>query len=143
MAERASDIAMRAEATIRDLLWALGAYLAACDPDDLDLTRRQMPEWAALLEVVAALHPAARDLLGIPPGTFPAAARPEPTETRLVISAKGRTLVTFRHDGSIEFGPSSTPDAAARAFWQSIGAANPLLPWLHELITREATDERA
>jgi hypothetical protein len=31
------------------------------------------------------------------------------------------SLVTIRPDGTIEYGPNYTPDAAAKVFWDAIG----------------------
>lgn len=34
---------------------------------------------------------------------------------------QGKTLVTIHQDGTIEYGPNYTPDAAAKAFWDAVG----------------------
>ncbi len=47
---------------------------------------------------------------------------------RLVVSQNpsftirvGKTMVTIRPDGTIEYGEGYTPDAAAKAFWDAMG----------------------
>jgi hypothetical protein len=45
----------------------------------------------------------------------------------------GKMMATLRPDGTVEFGPDYTPDAAARAFWEGVAEHNPLLPRLAAL----------
>lgn len=62
-----------------------------------------------LLCMPAAAH--AQGILTI--GTVP------PSEMSITISM-GKTFVTIRPDGKIEFGEGYNPDEAARAFWAAV-----------------------
>ena len=56
-----------------------------------------------------------------------------PHPTSIMIYMDGAALVTIRPNGVIEYGPDYTPDAAAKAFWEAIGAGNPLTTRVAEL----------
>jgi hypothetical protein len=47
--------------------------------------------------------------------------------THFTIALNGEELVRVHGDGSIEFGPNYTPDAAAAAFWDAISKSVPNL----------------
>lgn len=55
-------------------------------------------------------------------------------QSHLVIQTPAVSVYLYP-DGSIAFGPDYQPDPIARAFWEQLAAANPLLPRVRELET--------
>jgi hypothetical protein len=43
-----------------------------------------------------------------------------PTDTVFTLTDANETLVTIKPDGTLEYGPNYTPDAAAKAMWSAI-----------------------
>lgn len=50
----------------------------------------------------------------------------EPTTFNSIIVTVGQTKVTIKADGTVEYGDGSTPDDAARAFWEVVGRYHPI-----------------
>jgi hypothetical protein len=63
-----------------------------------------------------------------------------PTDTAFTLTAAHETLVTIKPDGTLEYGPNYTPDAAAKAMWSAISKEAQLML---SLAKREAYEDAA
>lgn len=50
----------------------------------------------------------------------------QPSAFQGITITAGKTKVTIKADGTIEYGEGCTPDAAAKAFWEVVGRYHPI-----------------